>query len=397
MNYYDNPAYRVRDPEPPKPAPLLGTLSILNLLIVAAIGVVLMYCSEDWWPGMILTYTPKVPLVIPAGALLFASLFSRRKWVVVNLASLLLVLGPIMGFVAPIEKLSGSAPIAQGDEVHLVSCNIQAFAPDFSTVIAELSNHRPEVVAFQEVRGDEHPLLAKYFDGWNVERREGCWIGSKHPVRFLRELAAPSFERISGLMVEIDLPGGPIRVASVHLMTARKSLGELSFQGLMRGDGPELIIAHQALREQEMMEVRSQIEDYREGKPLIILGDFNTPATSSLFRRWWGDFQSAFDVAGLGWGYTSPCRKDHHYWIPDTPWVRIDHILCTHDWQVSRCEVGRRDGSDHRLIAATLRKSGAQGGGGTGAPEAAELARELENEVPSAKRPVNDRILSPAE
>lgn len=340
-----------------RPSRLLAVLSVINFCAVIAVAALLHFWSEDWWLSTILVYAPKAPLAVPAGLLLVVSLAMRPRWVIVNLASLLLVLGPIMGFVAPVSRWVGKPPRPRSDDVRLVSCNIQAFRPDFSTVIAELALHRPEIVAFQEVRGDDHPLLAKFFAGWHVAREDGYWVGSKYPVRLVQSLTAESFDRICGIVVEVDLPTGPMLVVDVHLMTARRSLSELSVKGLMEGLGPDIIEPHQALRDQEMMEIRSQIEECRGGKPLIVLGDFNTPAASSLFQRWWGDLQSAYDTAGFGWGYTSPCRKNQHYWFDDTPWVRIDHILCTHEWRVISCETGVEDGSDHRLIAATLRQN----------------------------------------
>jgi endonuclease/exonuclease/phosphatase (EEP) superfamily protein YafD len=143
-------------------------------------------------------------------------------------------------------------------------------------------------------------------------------------------------------------------------MTARRSLGELTPRGVMLGRGPEIIEPHQTLRNQEMMEVRAQIEELRGGMPLIVMGDFNTPVSSSLFRRWWSDLPSAFDTVGFGLGYTSPCRKNHRYWFDDTPWVRIDHVLFSPEWQAVSCDIGTSDGSDHRLIAAVLRLPGTE-------------------------------------
>ena len=86
---------------------------------------------------------------------------------------------------------------------------------------------------------------------------------------------------------------------------------------------------------------------------MIVCGDFNTPVSSSLFLKNWGDFQSSFDVAGFGFGYTSPC-KGGRFWPNNFPWARIDHILCSEEWAIHQCEVGKSDGSDHRLITATV-------------------------------------------
>lgn len=330
-------------------------LSVLNLVAVAGIAGALWMWSEDWWLTTIVAYCPKAPLAIPAGLLLLGSLALRPRWAIVNLTSLSIVFGPVMGFVAPVSRWSANRQANADDDISIVSCNIQAFKPDFTIVIEELAAERPDIVAFQEVRGEDHPLLAKFFAGWHVARNNGYWIGSRYPVRLIQPIATKTFDRIAGIIAEVDLPSGTILVANIHQMTARRSLSELSPRAILNGYGPEIIVPHQVDREEEMMEIRLQIDDRRGGLPVIVLGDFNTPTSSSVFRRWWGEYTSAFDAAGFGFGYTSPCRKNQRYWFDDTPWVRIDHILCSPEWSVTACKVGEKDGSDHRLIAARVR------------------------------------------
>jgi endonuclease/exonuclease/phosphatase family metal-dependent hydrolase len=333
----------------------LAALSLLNFGAVIAIGGLLIFQSEDWWLSVPLVYVPKAPLAAPSCLFLLWGLATRRKWAMVNAASLALVLGPIMGFAAPIDRWMQEPPPRFPDDLRVVSCNIQGFQPSFPLVVAEVLSHSPDIVAFQEVRGEEdHPLLAKAFGDWHVARDDYYWVASKYPLRKIRLLESPAFGRNAGLLVEVESPTGPVLVADIHFMTARRSLAELSLGGFLNDENRAIIEEHQSLREREMMDVRAQIDDERAARPLILLGDFNTPTSSSLFRRWWSDFQSAFDVAGWGYGYTSPCRQ-HAHWFQNTPWVRIDHVLCSDDWQVIDCDIGRQDGSDHRLIAARLR------------------------------------------
>jgi|GEM_PF-1011446 len=346
---------RFQSAPPPVPGQAIGVCSVVYLMVLTGIAAAIWFWSEDWWLSMILVYSPKAPLAIPAGFLLLCALAFRPRWVFVNLLSLAVVFGPIMGFVAPLSRWSQGVVTESPDDLRIVSCNIQAFRPDFATVIEELAEHRPDIVAFQEVQGEDHPLLSKFFAGWNVARNDGYWVGSKYPVRLIQPIATKTFDRIAGVIAEVDLPTGTVLVADIHLMTARRSLGELTPKAILAGYGPDIIVPHQAEREEEVMEIRLQIDDLRGAKPVIVLGDFNTPSTSSLFRRWWGEYHNAFDEAGFGFGYTSPCRKNQRYWFDDTPWVRIDHVLCSPEWEVVSSDVGTRDGSDHRLIAASVR------------------------------------------
>jgi len=86
------------------------------------------------------------------------------------------------------------------------------------------------------------------------------------------------------------------------------------------------------------------------------MGDFNTPSSSNVYQQTWGDFTNAFEVRGRGYGYTAPDRPFRR-WLSYVPWVRIDHILASQDWSVGSCRIGRKHGSDHHLITATLRRT----------------------------------------
>ena len=62
--------------------------------------------------------------------------------------------------------------------------------------------------------------------------------------------------------------------------------------------------------------------------PVLVAGDFNGPPDSPLYQNAWHGYRDAFDVAGSGYGYTAHAPL---------PWVRIDRILTTPEWRVSRC------------------------------------------------------------
>src|SRR5690606_26602976 len=88
--------------------------------------------------------------------------------------------------------------------------------------------------------------------------------------------------------------------------------------------------------------------------PLLVVGDFNMPVTSSLFQQHWGDLTSAFDAAGWGYGYTAPCHTNGNHWPRNVPWLRIDHILLSAHWDPTDCWIGTSAASDHRCIAARI-------------------------------------------
>ena len=331
-------------------------LSWFNLAALGVLCWLLFVISEGWWVSTVLTYAPRTPFMAPALGLLVASLFWNRRSLWVNVVSLAVVLGPVMGLSVPASRMLSPAAAETSDfELRIVSCNVQAFKPNFAKVLEEIAVIKPDVVALQEAF-PLSPLLDEAFRGWHTISHDRYWVGSRFPVKLVAQCEVPIFERSAGMVVEIETPSGPVRLGDIHQMTARRGLMELSKRSLFDGEGPRRLEESQELRVEESLLIREQIESARGDKPLLIVGDFNTPVSSQMFQRHWGDFQSAFDLAGIGYGYTSPC-KANRFWPENLPWARIDHILCSPEWTVRSCQIGKSAGSDHRLIAATLRLS----------------------------------------
>ena len=81
------------------------------------------------------------------------------------------------------------------------------------------------------------------------------------------------------------------------------------------------------------------------GAPVLAAGDFNMPPDDSTMVALRSAFRFAFEEGGWGYGYTRPTR---------CPWFRIDHILASPEWQVTRCWVGPDFGSDHLPLLADV-------------------------------------------
>lgn len=331
-------------------------LSWLNLMALGVLCWLLFVVSESWWVSTVLTYAPRTPYLAPTLGLLTAAAFWHRPSLVVNVVSLLIVIGPVMGLSLPVARLvEATSPVSGEFELKVVSCNVQGFRPHFDRVLDEIAVIDPDVVALQEAF-PLSPMVGEAFQGWHSINHETYWVGSRYPVKLIAHCEIPIYQRSAGVIVEIETPAGPVRLGDIHQMTARRGLTELSKRSLLDGEGPRRLEASQASRIEECLMIREQVESARGDRPLIVVGDFNTPVSSQMFQQHWGDFQSAFDQAGIGYGYTSPC-KGNRFWPDNLPWARIDHILCSPEWKVHTCHIGHSDGSDHRLITATLRLS----------------------------------------
>lgn len=338
---------------PSRMARIVWALSGLNLVVIIGALLLVFVVSEHWWVSTAITYLPRAPWAIPSLVLIVAGWLWHRPSLWINLIAFLMVAGPLMEFRAP--GFTGPfITTTQTKTAHLrvVSCNVQAYKPNFADVLREVHRFKPDVVALQEARGD-HPLLTDSFPDWHRLHYAYFFVASKYPLREIARIETEAFDRPTGMLIEVSTPGGPVVLADIHLMTARRGLQAINKGSLLSGEAGEDVESFQVLRSAESAELRQSIESQTAGRPLIICGDFNTPTSSTLFQEHWGDLHSCFDLAGVGYGFTSPV-KTHTSWPAHTPWARIDHILCSPEWTVRQCSIGRSIGSDHHLIAAEL-------------------------------------------
>jgi endonuclease/exonuclease/phosphatase family metal-dependent hydrolase len=80
--------------------------------------------------------------------------------------------------------------------------------------------------------------------------------------------------------------------------------------------------------------------------PVIVTGDFNDTPQSFTYRNIRKGLNDSFGRAGRGFG------RSHS----DLPFLRIDYVLLSPDFDVNRYELIRNDASDHFPVLATLEK-----------------------------------------
>jgi endonuclease/exonuclease/phosphatase (EEP) superfamily protein YafD len=132
---------------------------------------------------------------------------------------------------------------------------------------------------------------------------------------------------------------------NVHLASPHVGLEAVLDDG---GGGASQMAANSELRWRQAEELSRWAAEMPG--PVLLAGDFNTPADSPLFRENFSRFADGFATAGLGWGYTYYTRRTA---------LRIDHILAGTGWHVHRCWVGPALGSPHRPLLADLSWMGA--------------------------------------
>ena len=327
-------------------------LTILNLLLVLGILAAIYEFSETWWLSTLLLYLPKAQWAIPAVILALFSLRYHFPSFLLNLFAILLVAWPIMGYNVPVLRAQSPAPTEPVYSFVITSCNVQSFEPNFPAVLQEMGRTEPEIVALQEIY-KPHPDLEEALAEWNKVRHSEYFVASPHPVEYIAECHSEAFNRVAAVAVDVKFPQETVRVFNIHLMTIRKGLSEYANDEDQQRNAQAQLESHSELRKLELDNVAEFIEQYRSTYPILVVGDFNMPTSSSLYQTYWAHYQNVFDLTQWGYGYTSPVTK-HKYWMKNSPWLRIDHILVDDHWIAQDYLTGKSTGSDHRVVAARV-------------------------------------------
>jgi len=261
-----------------------------------------------------------------------------------------IVLGPIMGFRTGWRRV---LPRAAGAPVRVVTFNAEGGGVLAQILPTMLDRWDAQIVALQEC-GENLAAAAGRLSGWHhFEGKDLCLL-SRYPIRRADVMDRSGLDRVkqsesreiggAGYVVRfiLDGPRGPIRVGNLHLETPRKG-----FEGLMEHDLRRMRM-NTEIRDVESDLARAWVDT--GAGPLVVLGDFNTPVESGIFRDHWGDLTDAFSVAGFGLGMTK-----YNGWIR----ARIDHVLTNDDWHVDHARVGADAFSDHRPLLVDLTLVGA--------------------------------------
>jgi vancomycin resistance protein VanJ len=326
------------------PPTRLGTLARvtrcacwLYLFLILGTCALVQFQIDNWWPATLVGYGPRYVFAAPLGLLVPLSLWKFRGGFWLLVAAGILVAWPIMGFQAafgPTDRRDSA------EEFRFLSANMGGGATT-EALLDLIDRELPDVIALQEYspRRDHKVFVDR---GWFTESRGGLFCASRFPIRQVEtvRLNPEASWEVRIARFEIEASGGPIGVFLVHLPTVRDGLqaviGE-KWKGIpkLRHNSQSRMVESQAVSQW----VRSF------AGPKVILGDFNLPAESAIYRECWSSFENAFGRRGTGFGFTK--FTNYHG-------VRIDHILSDRSWATLDCRIGPDLGGDHRPVLADL-------------------------------------------
>ncbi len=333
----------------------LRLLVALYLAALTVVAVLLCGFADAFWPGTLIAFGPRWVWGVPLVVLVPAALAWERRLLAGLAAGAAIFLGPILDLRVPVGPLARGLAGARARDLRVMTYNVggsddrhqdlAAIEPDALRALVRAID--PDIVGFQErtfpLTGVGLPALP-YSGKCDSEQ---C-LYSHFPIEATdaRDRADLLAQHGSGSIVRYSLrtPRGPLQVVNVHLATVRNGLAAVmdhAWRGL-----PDLD-ANTRERALESEIARAWAE--RGAGPLLVMGDFNLPVESAIYRRSWGSFTNALAVAGLGLVSTT-----HTRWHG----VRIDHVLAGPGWEVLRAWVGPGLGGDHRPVVADLAWAG---------------------------------------
>lgn len=318
--------------------------SSLGLLVI--LGVIINLFGDQLWWTVPIIYGPRwIWSLLLLGIL---PLWYRNpfKAAVFTLAGGSLFLLGIMDF----RLGPGRIRRMEGTRIRVMEFNIEADqgSPDKLPGLLEyLQESEPDLIAIAECTPRTQSAILKGAVEYTLDVRGTLCLLVKGEIE-LSEARDPSefWPRYgSGQIVRSDVlvRGSRLRIGVVHLATPRIALARYqdssSFQTMR-----SVTIDNQDLREKESAAARRWIATGGP-QPLLVLGDFNLPVASTIYRQYWGDLNNAFSITGWGLGHT----KVEKLWG-----VRIDHILSNSGIIPVRSWLGPDLGSDHLPLMAEL-------------------------------------------
>jgi endonuclease/exonuclease/phosphatase (EEP) superfamily protein YafD len=309
---------------------------LLLLLVFTGILIILPYLSADV-AGYLYPVSIGALLVIGADII---CLFAVRKQKVWRTAFLLLLIGSLVWLrhylPNPFSRVGEST-----DSLTLVSWNVNLFGGGFQNysnlapAAALIKQQNPDIICLQErphtnvMRWDSIRAAFSDYPYYVKNTREdevlNLVIFSRYPLENAEDhYFADTYNKF--MQVDVQLGTQTLRLFNVHLQTT--GIGE-----------DNNLINNAKKRNHQAQELAQCIQESLHST--IVCGDFNDTRSSYAYRT----------IAK----HLNDCAEGVAQWQGTyTPFLKIDHILCTKDLKLQHYKVVSNDISDHKLQLVTL-------------------------------------------
>ncbi len=308
-----------------------------------ALAAVIWTLSDRWWPATVLLFAPRWAYATPLVLLVpIAAVFHWRSLVSLGLASAVLAFG-VLGYC---YSFSGGSTAKDATSIRILSCNIHRQKLDAERFKQLIESTEPDVIALQDWSSKHEEAL--FGDSkWHTQRDGELFLASRFPIMKTTQVISPPSEQ-PGFTVrygaaaayQLLTPDGPITLVNLHFASPHEALQA------MRGGNSTF--AEQLAFNSKQREIESvAVTDYVEAQsgPIVLVGDFNTPRESPIFRTHFSKLDNAFSEKGRGFGWTHVSMASS---------VRIDHVLVAGGLDVRECWLADAAGSPHRPVVTDI-------------------------------------------
>lgn len=242
--------------------------------------------------------------------------------------------------------------------------------PEKNKVLQYLMQQDADVVCLQEVDvykdakfltlpdvkrtlGKKYPYSYIDFSVYNQRHQYGTMVWSKYPLVNKQSI---HYETSGNLSNRCDIAVGKdtFRLINNHLESYKFTHDDIQeIESIRDYKGIRATLKRLKakwdravpLRNNQAKVVREEIDN--SPYPVIVVGDFNSPAWSFAYQHIAENLQDAWNETHYFWEMGNTCEKRGLG-------VRIDYILSSSPLRPARCDVIETTGSDHRPVVATL-------------------------------------------
>ncbi len=316
----------------------------MYLVVLLGSWLLIRFAGDRWWFATLMLFGPRWLAVTPILVLAPAAALTRRRLLWVLALACLVAVGPIMGLCLPWGRLAASG----GASIRVLTCNVKGHCRDNRELNTLLHEESPDVVALE---GCWRKARVEWPADWQVYQEGEIVIASRYRLRdpqsVLGDPPAAGWPRPHLLRCVVESPCGAFSLVAVHLPSPHQGISDvLDRSTMIQPSRRATVLREIAIRQQASQSVYRGVGALSE--PLVLVGDFNMPTESAIYRQYWSGFSNAFTRCGFGFGYTEwPTRRSLFG-------IRIDHVLTGPQWRPQRCWVGRDVGSDHLPVIADI-------------------------------------------
>jgi endonuclease/exonuclease/phosphatase (EEP) superfamily protein YafD len=297
----------------------------------------------------------------------------KWRWAWIALVGFVLVYEPITIYMPLRVKADPPA-----DAIRVLSYNVHGFSGmhygenTFDTIISYIERFQPHILCMQEAtdtwRHSDTTMarLFAYNDTIHINRTKRqvnvVSVHSRYPIVGHELIETESVTEMNGAAAfYLDVGGDTLLVVNAHLENIHLNTEDReTYKSILKGEmdrdtaqaeGLQLIdklAGAFRVRAPQARALHDYIERHRQGKSVLVCGDFNDTPISYSRRTVAEGLTDCYQESGCGVGL-SYNQKGFNF--------RIDHVLCSADLVPVRCEVDTKFRvSDHYPVLCWLKK-----------------------------------------